>query len=541
MIVLKAGDKIQARLSAVPSGGIFTVTLNAGGTGYTPGTVALTVVQAGAASGVISATASAGGIITSLNSITTCGTGYSVATELATTAGAGSGCKINITSIYQPSYTCSYIDTDDIPGQTTGFFNGTTSVTIAPPPASGQRMVKLGIIFNSDKDVITPIVELVSNSTVEIVPRNVLAVNKTLYFGEQDLSELSLDDDPVNGEINEGITSNWAYDHDASKSGVHGAYSGETNYDLVNTGDFGTNVGTFLSTPSSANLAAAVTDETGTGALVFSNTPTLVTPVIGVATATSVNKVAITAPATSSTLVIADGQTLTCETTSLVNQDLTSDASPTFGGITKIGGASDYASVSSTGLVTMVGGGKGKLTLRPNLVQKQTKVSTNTPTEVYRGLNVGYSFPIWSSDNEELYFRMRIPNRWDGTTDPQLGVMCTITGAEDVGDKFRFQLEWQTTVCGGTTAMGTSTTAVTSEQTIITGGAAANTAYCIFFTLDADDGANPIVSGEMLQGRLRRIAASASEVAGEICVWDFAVTWCVNKMFPVWSTESNVT
>jgi len=50
----------------------------------------------------------------------------------------------------------------------------------------------------------------------------------------------------------------------------------------------GANVATFLATPSSANLLAAVTDETGTGALVFANTPTLVTPNIGAATATSI-------------------------------------------------------------------------------------------------------------------------------------------------------------------------------------------------------------------------------------------------------------
>jgi hypothetical protein len=36
-----------------------------------------------------------------------------------------------------------------------------------------------------------------------------------------------------------------------------------------------------LGTPSSANLAAAVSDETGTGALVFANSPTLVTPALG--------------------------------------------------------------------------------------------------------------------------------------------------------------------------------------------------------------------------------------------------------------------
>ena len=49
----------------------------------------------------------------------------------------------------------------------------------------------------------------------------------------------------------------------------------------------GTGVGTFLATPSSANLASALTDETGSGAAVFANTPTLVTPVIGAATGTS--------------------------------------------------------------------------------------------------------------------------------------------------------------------------------------------------------------------------------------------------------------
>jgi hypothetical protein len=43
----------------------------------------------------------------------------------------------------------------------------------------------------------------------------------------------------------------------------------------------GTGVATFLGTPSSANLIAAVTDETGTGALVFATSPTLVTPALG--------------------------------------------------------------------------------------------------------------------------------------------------------------------------------------------------------------------------------------------------------------------
>ena len=51
----------------------------------------------------------------------------------------------------------------------------------------------------------------------------------------------------------------------------------------------GTGIATFLaSTPTSANLATLVTDETGTGSLVFATTPTLVTPILGLATGTSV-------------------------------------------------------------------------------------------------------------------------------------------------------------------------------------------------------------------------------------------------------------
>jgi hypothetical protein len=52
---------------------------------------------------------------------------------------------------------------------------------------------------------------------------------------------------------------------------------------------FGAGVATFLGTPSSANLAAAVTDETGTGVLVFATSPTLVTPTLGAASATSID------------------------------------------------------------------------------------------------------------------------------------------------------------------------------------------------------------------------------------------------------------
>ena len=58
--------------------------------------------------------------------------------------------------------------------------------------------------------------------------------------------------------------------------------SGDVLNGYVTTSGLGTGVATFLGTPSSANLLAALTDETGTGANVFATSPTLVTPNLGV-------------------------------------------------------------------------------------------------------------------------------------------------------------------------------------------------------------------------------------------------------------------
>lgn len=59
-------------------------------------------------------------------------------------------------------------------------------------------------------------------------------------------------------------------------AGTLAAANGGTGLNALGTG-----VATFLGTPSSDNLRAAVTDETGTGALVFATSPTLVSPFLG--------------------------------------------------------------------------------------------------------------------------------------------------------------------------------------------------------------------------------------------------------------------
>jgi hypothetical protein len=74
--------------------------------------------------------------------------------------------------------------------------------------------------------------------------------------------------------------------------------------------NLGTNVGAWLIAPTSANLAAAVSDETGTGALVFANSPTLVTPILGTPVSGNLtNCTGYPASALSGTLGISGGGT----------------------------------------------------------------------------------------------------------------------------------------------------------------------------------------------------------------------------------------
>jgi hypothetical protein len=86
---------------------------------------------------------------------------------------------------------------------------------------------------------------------------------------------------PASGDI-EGVTAGTGLTGGGTSGTVTVSLSTPVAVANGGTGisSFGTGVATFLGTPSSANLAAALTDETGTGVAVFGTSPTIGTPAI---------------------------------------------------------------------------------------------------------------------------------------------------------------------------------------------------------------------------------------------------------------------
>jgi hypothetical protein len=170
-----------------------------------------------------------------------------------------------------PDFVVSYADNTGsafTEGSQDGVLNGTSDVTLVSAPASlTRRVIKNITIQNTDTAAVTITIVFDNNGTQRQVAVATLQVNDvwTLSGVFDSSGNLKTVQSLVNLATN--------------VTGTLPEANGGTGIT-----SFGTGVATFLGTPSSANLAAAVTDETGTGSLVFATSPTFVTPVLGTPT-----------------------------------------------------------------------------------------------------------------------------------------------------------------------------------------------------------------------------------------------------------------
>lgn len=151
---------------------------------------------------------------------------------------------------------------------------------------------------------------------------------------------------------------------------------------------------------TSVGNATSIASQTGTGTkFVVDTTPTLVTPVLGVATVTSVNKVGITAPATSATLTIPDGVTLTGPAASGTAMTLgnteTVTGVKTFGSAGAVGRLKLAGTTSGTTVLDASAAASGTLTLPSAVDTLIGKATTDILTnKTYDTAGTGNSFSI---------------------------------------------------------------------------------------------------------------------------------------------------
>jgi hypothetical protein len=105
---------------------------------------------------------------------------------------------------------------------------------------------------------------------------------------------------------------------------------------------------------TSSQLAGIISDETGSGSLVFATSPVLTTPLLGVATATTINKLTITPPATGATIALVTGSTLATSGAYSITLTSTADTTvtlPTTGTLVN-SLVSTLSSLTSVGTIT---------------------------------------------------------------------------------------------------------------------------------------------------------------------------------------------
>ena len=201
-----------------------------------------------------------------------------------------------------------------------------------------------------------------------------------------------------------------------------------------------------------------------------------------------------------------------------------------FPGPLKVGTSPNQLIVGSDGVITMEGTAKRVLALRAD-IDFVAQIAHTKPTQVTIGIFKGFSFPVYNADNEELFFRETVPERWDEASDIVFHVKVALGNTEDVDDNFKFQLSWEHSVEGEPVPVTSNDVEV--EQAVLTDRNAQYDEYELEFTIDynIDGEGNEIQSHELLCARLRRIDATNPDVANEIILLDWHTHYEVSKMF----------
>jgi len=184
----------------------------------------------------------------------------------------------------------------------------------------------------------------------------------------------------------------------------------------------------------------------------------------------------------------------------------------------------NYTEIKSDGEINLNGTAKVKIT-RSFTFNYSQAIGTGKPTLVNRGVFFGFSLPVYNSDDEELFTCHCVIPEWDGTTDPVIYVGGWLDTA-NTGKKFNLQVSVEKCDMAANEVVPATTNDYEVETD--TGTAAQYTSFKIGFTIDAS--AVGFEYGDTIAIRVRRLAATSDEIAGEFVVEGVAIEYTANKL-----------
>jgi hypothetical protein len=154
---------------------------------------------------------------------------------------------------------------------------------------------------------------------------------------------------------------------------------------------------------------------------------------------------------------------------------------------------------------------------------------TTKPTEVQLGAWNMYRMPVYNSDDQELFWHLHIPGRWDGASDISYKLHVALGDAEDAGDKIKFQLDWDWASTAQVLS-GTPAASPTHEVLVAAGRTAQYSVYEFDFTIDFNVD-NTMTAGGVLAGRVLRIASGSPAISTSPLILDHVVNFIIDKAY----------
>lgn len=186
--------------------------------------------------------------------------------------------------------------------------------------------------------------------------------------------------------------------------------------------------------------------------------------------------------------------------------------------------ATNYTQFAADGIMTMAGTAR-VLKSKTYTFNYATVRANGKPTQVSRGVFKGFSLPVYSNDDEELFTCQCIPPDWDGSSDPVVYIVGWLdTANTDKNFNLQVSVEYFDPVSHDVVPVTTNDYPVETD----TGTAAQYASFAVAFTLDAST--IGVSEKQPLGIRVRRIAATSDEITGEFVVEGMVIYYTADKL-----------